>query len=122
MARNPRRKTDRGKVPLHVMKNAAKFMLEKGVSSRKAALHFEIPCHVTLYRFANKMKNGQHATVGYKPILRVFSIEQEKSIVNYIVKAAKHYFGLGPVTVRKLALELAIKYQLKFPKQWTNGK
>ena len=48
MARNPKRKTDRGKVLLYVMENAATFMLEKGISLRKAASYFEIPCHVTL--------------------------------------------------------------------------
>ena len=113
----------RGTVSLEVMTKAAQLVNEEGYSLRKAAEIFKIPCHVTLYRFSKKLKQGLPATVGYNPVKKVFSVEQEQMIAKYITNAANHYhFGLGPKGIRKLAFQLAVKYELDLPAQWKISK
>ena len=116
------RKTERGKTPLNVLQEAAEAMMNQRISSRVAADLFGIPCHVTLYRFATKLKQGLPVSVGYNPSRKVFTKEQEEKIVNYVLKAADHYYGMGPINIRKFAFQLAVKYKCQYPDEWNKGK
>lgn len=115
------RKTERGKIPIEVMNEAANLVINHKVSNRIAADQFGIPCHVTLHRFVTKLKKGLPASVGYNPAKKVFTPEQEIKIVNYIIKAADHYYGMGPITIRKFVYQLAVKYKCRFPDEWNRG-
>lgn len=117
-----RNKTRRGTVSLEVMTKASKLIFEQGYSVRQAAESCQIACHVTLYRFVKKLKHGLPATVGYNSVQKVFSAEQEKIIAQYITYAANHYFGLAPNEIRKLAFQLASKYELVYPTMWKISK
>ena len=117
-----KKKTQRGNVSTKVMTKAAQLVNEEGLSLREAAETFQIPCHVTLYRFAKKLKQGLPAKVGYNPKKKVFLAEQEELIIQYAVDAANHSFGFGPKGIRKLAFQLAVKYDLDHPAEWKASK
>ncbi len=114
------RKTERGNIPQEIMNQAAKLVINEKVSRRVAADQFGI-FHVTLRRFVTKLKQGLPASVGYKPAKKVFTPEQEIKIANYIIKAADHYYEMGPITIRKFVYQLAFKYKCKFPVEWNRG-
>lgn len=53
----------------------------------------------------------------------IFSEEEEKKLVSYLLKCADIYFGLIPEEVRKLAYECAIKLELtNIPSNWNEKK
>ena len=118
MPRNRKRTTDRGQVPQETMEAAAAEVLNSGKSVRSVARESGI-CHVSLYRFCEKMRRNENPTVGYNPHNRVFNSEQEGKLADYIKYSADLYFGLSTRDVRKLAYQCAMHYQLKFPGSWT---
>lgn len=77
---------------------------------------------MTLRRFVNKMKAGKDPTSGYK-CRTVFTVEQEKQLVDYILKCSSIYFGLLPGEVRKLANECAVNFNLNnIPPSWHKNR
>lgn len=104
MPRVRKRVTDRG-VPLHILERASNVIRDEGRAVRAVAREFAI-CHITLYRFHKKRGRLQaegHDRLpgfGYWSSRRVFTDEQEKSVGQYLKKAADLYFGLCPKEVR----------------------
>lgn len=68
--REYKRKTDRGKTPLHIMQEAAE-LCKNGVAMREAARRFDI-CHVTLRRFIINSKKRKQAFHSLIIIIRDF--------------------------------------------------
>jgi len=111
----------RGTTPLSVLEQAAQLVHDGVLSTRDAAARFNIKSHITVYRAAKKLEEGQKVTVGFNPKLRVFTPDQEKEIEKYLMTAADHYFGISPIEVRKLVYQLAMKYDINVPHQWKQG-
>ncbi|KAK7171404.1 hypothetical protein R3I93_003875 [Phoxinus phoxinus] len=121
MPRVRKRVSDRG-VPLHILERASNLIKDEGRSVRAVAREFAI-CHTTLYRFHKKRGRLQAEghklpSVGYWSSRRMFTDEQEKTVRQYLQKAADLYFGLCPKEVRRFAYQLATHYGCKFPEQW----
>ena len=92
-----KRKTNRG-VPFPLLERASNDITQ-GKSVRSVAKSYGT-CHVTLYRFYKKKSQGQtHPRVGYWTPKRVFSLEQELLISDYLKQAADLYYGLSPKEV-----------------------
>lgn len=51
-------------------------------------------------------------------LCQVFSIAQEKVLVEYIIKCVNHYYGLSINELRELAYQLAKKLNLDYPSAW----
>ena len=100
--RQGKRKTKRG-VPASEL-NEASVEVETGKSIRSVAKCFDI-CHVTLYRYCNKLQKlkqqGSKALprVGFWSPNTIFTAKQEKTLVKYLLEAADHYYGLSPKEV-----------------------
>lgn len=120
MPRKRIQKTNRASRDLAVYESAYDAIL-LGISVRAAAAQFDL-CHVSLLRYKKKredaVEGSAKVTMGYRPANRVFSVEQENEMVIYIKKAADIYQGLSPREIRKMALQLATKYNLNKPDKW----
>lgn len=123
MPRTRQRKTERGKKDLSIYKKAYSEVTNDGLSIRAAAKKYDL-CHVSLMRYGRKITTTEEAKVsmGYRSCNRIFSTEQEKLMVNYIIRAAEIYYGFPPKEIRKLAYELAAKYEIKRPNKWDVNK
>lgn len=119
--RTYKRKTDRGKTSETLMRQAANAVIKEGRKIKTVARELEI-CHMTLHRFVTKIKAHKDPTVGYKSRL-IFTTEQEKELVRYILKCSSIYFGLLPGEVRKLAYECAVKFSMEnIPATWHKNR
>lgn len=118
MPRTRPRRTERGTKDISVYEEAYSEIIT-GLSIRAAAKKYDL-CHVSLMRYRNKRSAGtvQTITMGYQSCNKIFSADQEQSMVDYIIRAAEIYYGFPPKEVRKLACQLAQKYGIKRPKQW----
>ncbi|GAA6089982.1 histone-lysine N-methyltransferase PRDM9-like isoform X1 [Tachysurus ichikawai] len=90
-----KRKTDRG-VPFPVLERASDE-IRQAKSVRGVAKSYGI-CHVTLHRFHKKWSQGSKtlSRVGYWTPKRVFTLEQELLLSDYLMQAADLYYGLSP--------------------------
>ena len=116
-----KRKTERGKVPLDVMKEASERVINENCKIRAVAKEYQI-CHVTLYRFVRRIKAKGTATCGYIGNRQIFSKDQERMLAEHVKKASSIYFGLSPTEVRKLAFQGAVKNKIKIPDKWTEAE
>lgn len=117
------RKTEKGTKPIATYEEGYKEVVENGNSIRSAAEKVGVH-YVSLSRFIKKKKkpmeeeSASPVTMGYRCVRRVFNEEQEKSMVDYIIKTANIFFGLSPIEIRRLAFQLAQKYSLHMPDKW----
>nr|CAH7729490.1 unnamed protein product [Callosobruchus chinensis] len=123
MPRKRIRKTSRGEHDISLYSNAYDEV-KLGVSLRKAAKKYGIN-YVSLLRYKQKRNaidddnHGQvDITMGYVAHNRVFSEDQERILASYLIRCAEIYFGLSTKEVRKLAVEVTMKYNLKAPSSW----
>ena len=77
--------------------------------------------------YIQKVKNAQEAECpmpkrGYQSSRRVFSDEQEDAIASYLSTASDLYYGVSPKEARVLAFQCAVKFDIKFPEQWTSSQ
>ncbi|XP_071639548.1 uncharacterized protein [Temnothorax longispinosus] len=124
MPRTRKRKTQRGTKEVDLYEQAFEEVIKGQLSIRAAAKKYDL-CHVSLMRYKRKKDSTNEedhtessVTMGYRSCNKIFSAEQEKIMVQYIIKAAEIYYGLPPKEIRRLAYELAKKYDLKRPPQW----
>lgn len=122
MPRNRVRKTERGTKDVFLYEEAYKE-IQAGRSIRGAASMFDL-CHVSLMRYTHKRKLNpeREVALGYNSARKVFSIEQENEISGYLMRTADIYFGLSPTEVRRLAYDLAVRYDMKRPSTWDENK
>jgi len=117
MPRKRIRKSQRG-VEASVMSDAGQHVLNGG-SIRAVSRRHGIP-YATLRRFVSKLRDPNAITparAGYGFSNRVFSVEQEDRLEEYLKQAAAMYFGLTQTDFRQLAFEFARRKGLKFPKK-----
>ncbi|KAJ8956842.1 hypothetical protein NQ318_014256 [Aromia moschata] len=110
------------KVDSIIMENAVKSVINDGSSIRGAAKAAGI-CHQTLKRYVLKYRNAslEEQPVKFAPnyqVRKVFSTELELLLKEYLIKACKLHHGLTRKDVKKLAYQLALKNELKFPASW----
>lgn len=118
MTRTYKRKTSRG-TPADVMARAAAEVIQQQRSLRSVSLAYSID-KMTLHRYCKRVKaamanNVSDTTIsnatqvsglpkvvsGYCKSRQVFSDSSENCLVEYLVEAAKMFFGLSPKEVRK---------------------
>lgn len=124
MVRNYKRKTDRGKTPPDVLKQAAESVLEHRHSIRVVAEAHNIN-FMTLFSYVNKIKSGEsHLEIktGYAKPRQTFSDNQEKELAEYIKQSSKIFFGLPTTDVKSLAFENARENQILMPSNWYENK
>lgn len=113
MPRDRKRTTERG-VPLLILSLAAAVVSNDGRTVRSVAKQYSI-CHTTLYRFIKKRERlspGEEMRTGYWTPRRVFSVQQEDSLAEYLKRAADLFYGLSTkeVGMRKvLKLSVGLK-------------
>lgn len=56
------------------------------------------------------------------PSNMIFSVQQEKDLVDYILKCVNHYYGLSINELKELAYQLAIELELDIPDSWVHDK
>lgn len=116
------RKTNRASATAEQLREAANSVLNDGKSVRSAAIQFEIK-RMTLTRYIRKLQSQNEAPVmGYKTPRKVFTIEQENALKDYLLKMSAIFYGLSPKDVRHLAYQCAVKYNIKIPQTWTTNK
>lgn len=110
--RTYKRKTDQGTTVQAVFQQAAADVESGNSSLRVAAEDYGIN-FMTLQRYCKRSKKADtqakepntSISVGYKNPKQVFSDEQERELVNYILHSSKIYFGLSTREVRCLAYQ-----------------
>ncbi|CAM4575953.1 unnamed protein product [Leuciscus chuanchicus] len=123
MPRVRKRVTNRG-VPLNILERASDVIRDEGRTVRAVAKDFAI-CHTTLFRFNKKREKltGEGSDTlpraGYWTSRKVFSEDQERSLREYLKRAADLYYWLDPKEVRKFAFQLASRYNCNFPPKWS---
>lgn len=119
MPKKREKTTDRGTKDLFLYEQAYEEIWN-GKSLRKSAEMFQL-CHVSLMKYKRQKENAEAneiVTMGYNPVKKVFSDEQETEMANYLITTANIYYGLTPKEVRRLAYDLAVRYNLKRPESW----
>ena len=115
MVRTYKRKTTFG-ASLEILKLAAEEVISKKQTLRTVALHHGID-KMTLFRFCKKVKDGVSSS-GYSKHKLLFTASEEQELVNYLLDAAKMFFGLSPKETRKLAYQYAKGLQKPIPCSW----
>ncbi|XP_063537709.1 uncharacterized protein LOC134747074 [Cydia strobilella] len=122
MPNNYKRKTDRGEVSIEIYKLAAEEVTLRGKSLRDAAKSYNLN-YSSLYRFLQKKKknNDMPVTMGYVHN-SIFTPEEEQTLAEYFVNCAAANYGLSTKDARRLAYQLAKKYNKKFPPTWESNE
>uniref|UniRef100_A0A336M6K4 CSON010990 protein n=1 Tax=Culicoides sonorensis TaxID=179676 RepID=A0A336M6K4_CULSO len=55
-------------------------------------------------------------------VKQVFTMQQERELVDYVIKCANFHYGLTLVQLRRLAYEFAVKLNAKYPVSWDSMK
>lgn len=130
MSRGRKRKSQKGTFSEEDMRRAVRQVLvgEGGIklSLRKAAAQNRVSFQ-TLQRYVKKEQNKTNSDVqlpmksNYKHRL-VFSDEEEKDLVNYVIKCSKMCYGKSTKDTRLLAYEMAKINSKKIPLSWEKNK
>lgn len=116
-------KTDRKRVSSEVMENAVKRVLE-GQSERKIAKEFKIP-RTSLQRQVTKVRQVGESSFTFQPNIgnrRIFSLEEEKHLCDYLKTASKMSYGLSTTQTRELAYQYAKILKKSIPNTWEDNK
>ncbi|XP_063931371.1 tigger transposable element-derived protein 6-like [Zophobas morio] len=106
------------------MKNAVKDVISNHMGLREAVERNDVKFQ-TLARYVNKQKKSPNESISMKPkydTRRIFTDEQESSLVNYVLQCSKMCYGKSTKDVRILAYELAIANNVNVPKSWKDNK
>lgn len=119
-----KKKSTKGLFTEAAMKNAVKDVISNHMSLREAAERNDVKFQ-TLARYVNKQKKSPNESIHMKPkydTRRIFTDEQESSLVNYVLQCSKMCYGKSTKDVRILAYELAIANNVNVPKSWKDNK
>lgn len=103
---------------------AAKAVLQNQLSLRQASLDFKVS-KATLCRHLKKHRESGNETFVYsasQDVKLVFTLTQEKELLNYVSMCAEIHYGLSTVELRKLAYNYARVNNIKFPPSWTTNQ
>lgn len=103
MPRVYKRKTEK-KYTLETLKIAIREIQEKNLSFRKAAEKYNVPRATLLDQVRKSAEDVKDPKRGKKPI---FNESQEQELVQFILKSCRNYFGVTPITLRKVAFDFA---------------
>jgi len=104
------------------MKNAVEEVVEGRSSIRGAAKQFSIP-FTTLITYVRKANSQDTDAMKYSPnysVRQVFNEDEESLLCEYLVKAAKHNYGLSRKAARSLAYDFAVVNNKVLPNFWDN--
>ncbi|GFN97111.1 transposase [Plakobranchus ocellatus] len=115
--------TRRGSFTKDTMEAAVAAVLG-GMSCNKAAAEFDlnyktVQRYVKLHKDKGNIDSGSFGYVSEKR--RVFSNDQEKIILDYVLEASFIYYGLTLEDLRTLAYDVAVKNNIPVPKSWTEN-
>lgn len=121
MVRNRQRKTTIGLHEADKIKEAIE-QIKQGKKIGQVAKLMNIP-YTTLYRYHSKsvIVDNPRYTPNYAN-RQIFDENQEKSLVEYIVKCSQMFYGLTPVEVRRLGYEMANTNNIRMPDKWHESK
>ncbi|KAB0803423.1 hypothetical protein PPYR_00393 [Photinus pyralis] len=127
MSRGRKRKTEKGNFSEASMKRAVEEVVRHNVSLRVAASNNNVKFQ-TLFRYVKKLKadpNKSLEEVTMKPNYQsrlIFTSEQEKMLVDYILRCSKMCYGKSTIDVRKLAYEMAKINSIPIHPSWEDSK
>lgn len=123
-----------GKTGADAMRKAIYSIMEGGLSTKAAALRYDIP-RTTLRRYLKKCQDHQQEIDWNSDILegaprltpnytvnQIFTNEEENQLSNYLKTMTKLHHGLNPSSARKLAFDLAGANKKKIPKPWQENQ
>lgn len=96
--------------------------IKEGASIRKISIKYGID-RSTLRRYKldeNKIHKFEDKNSQYKAS-QVFTIAEEKLLVNYLLSCSKMHYGLTRKQAMQLAFEFAAMNSKKFPDSWTTN-
>lgn len=124
MPRNRSRKTNIGLHTKEQMQHALELINNENRSIRSAAELTGIP-FATLRRYYHKQKDSDGSAIRLTPnyeVRRIFSVEEEQSLVDYIIKCSQMFYGLTRQEVQQLAYEMALTNAINIPQKWHEKK
>lgn len=97
-------------------------LIKQGSSIRKAAQRRSIPYPTLRRYFLKQQRLGEEAklTPNYE-INRVFTEEQEKSLLDYLFECAFAFYGITNKECRLIAYQMAQHNQIRMPNSWTQN-
>lgn len=110
-----------------IMKTAVMEVVENKLSLRKAAYKYGISKSAIARSVKNyKAKQEGHPDYDFEyhpryDIHKIFSLEQEIELRDYLILAAKHNYGLSKSEMKKLAYSYAVANKIEVP-QWEEAK
>lgn len=123
MPRNRFRKTNIGMHTEEQMQHALELIKNENRSIRRASEATGIP-FTTLRRYYEKSKNSEgpvRLTPNYA-VRKVFTTEQEKSLLDYIIKCSRMFYGLTRQEVKQLAYQMAVTNGISVSEKWHETK
>jgi len=122
MPRTHNRKTDRGQYSFDFVRKAV-LMVKSGEGLRKVAKQIGMD-KTTLSRYVKKVEISEENLhmIGFWGNRRVFSLQQELILCDYLIRSCKMYYGLTAVEMRKLAYQLAVRNKNDIPNNWHSGQ
>ncbi|CAH2230624.1 jg19530 [Pararge aegeria aegeria] len=103
------------------MQRAADAVIKDGRKLRTVARELGI-CHMTLFRYVKKIKDGVKPTVGYYS-RQVFHLDRERALAEYLSNYSSIFFGLLKEEIKKLAYNYAVKLNMpNIPVSWHKNK
>ena len=109
------------RTPAETMQAAVTAVLgPQGMSIRAAAKNFDIP-YCTLHSYVAKRRASGTDEIRYNAnysVRMVFSKDQEQQLYEYLLKAAKHNYGLTRKCARSLAYDFAALNNDIWPTSW----
>lgn len=116
-------KTDRERVSSDVMHNAVKRVLE-GASERETAKEFKI-ARTSLQRQVHRARQIGESSYTFEPNFgnrRIFTLEEEKHLCDYLITASKMCYGLSTTQTRELAYQYGKLLNKSIPDTWEKNK
>lgn len=109
-----------------LIEEAVKCINEKGVPLRQVSRDLNIP-RTTLQRYLSDAKanavNGVDTNYNKGAARnKVFSVQLEKELEQYLLQASRHLHGLTKSNLRDLAYEYAKENNCKYPKSWDDNQ
>lgn len=114
----------RDKVDVSALQKAVEDVLENKIPVRQAAKKYDIS-RSTLSNHIRIHLNSENPTLEYNAknyVKKVFSLEQELQLEQYLTQAASLHYGLTKKDARTLAFQYARENKIKIPDNWTTNE
>lgn len=114
----------RKKIETENITTAAECVLQNRLSLREAAKTYNVSrSSLSRHLLAHRRSGADHFVYrASNAVKQVFSLDEEKLLLEYLITAAKWNYGLTVTEVRKLAYEYAKENSKKYPASWDHEK